>query len=196
MPHLRKHFTVSSDHSTFHLMATIQRQSILISLLFLLGVGSCRSKQQKYPSIQTFASKTDSFLVAQKKGYPGVELIEAYHIVLSDSLDKELQHLFGQGKLAKYYNFDNLHQPMVYERKGDTVLLKKLFLVSNRNYRVLPDSVLFCQDTLFIKESGRRLSNDGSFHGLRFEEMFYKLKVSKDFRQIRDYNFTHQFSKG
>lgn len=151
---------------------------------------SCNDERQNIPKTNDVVNFkegkrniTDTFCYSNltKFNIEKVKLIEACHVIFSDSLSDSVSTAFGGGKLAKEYNFDNHSSNLSYNRVNDTITLKLLYLVHKRSHRLIPDTFFMRNDTIFVKEKGEGLADSSKTNGLKFEEFYYKF-LMKDMR--------------
>ena len=102
------------------------------------------------------------------------QTLSACHIVFSDSMNRIRSSEFSQQTLYKEYNSVDDTSNLIYERSGDTILCKFIFVVPMRDAKMAADTMYFKKDTLFLKEKALFLAKKEILKGIGYEEFVYR----------------------
>jgi hypothetical protein len=122
----------------------------------------------------------DEFRLKEK----GFSILKVCNVFFDDSLNKKFHLDHSLNRVSKEYNVDNYGRAMYYTMDHDTIILRILTLIENRNYRIVPDTFFMKRDTLFIKNKGMQVSNERNLQGIEWQEVNYKLFVTKRFDPV------------
>jgi hypothetical protein len=136
----------------------------------------CKTKQTSNTVDSTRPGKNDTVCYQPFFSSNKIDLLKACHVIFSDSADKEMQSKYSQGKLSSSYNFDNQSQDFSYTRRGDSIIVRLLFLVKKRD-EIKPDKVIASGDTLRLKEIWQQTNSTVSLDAFPFEEFYYVFRV-------------------
>ena len=103
-----------------------------------------------------------------------VQTLSACHVVFSDSMNNLLSLKYQQQILYKEFNSVNDSSSLIYERSGDTILCKFIFIVPMRDAKMAADTMYFKKDTLFLKEKALFLAKKEILKGIGYEEFVYR----------------------
>lgn len=148
-------------------------------LLLILGGCHTAPKNSTVESVEhkgVVLTSNDSVCYPERDRFhlKKIQFLTACYIHYSDSLSDVIAAQYGDGKLSRKYNFDLGSDYLEYSMNGDTVEVKKLYMVRSRDYVSFPDTIYQVKDTLFLKENGYKLQPFHMYHDFVFDEFSYR----------------------
>lgn len=141
---------------------------------------SAFTKQSKSDSGHFANNDTSCYSNISKFESNEFKLIQACHVIYSDSLSSSLISAYTGDGLPITLNFDKEDSSdLVFSRIGDTISVHILYMVNEAGYQVVPDSIYMRNEILFLKEKEIKPKNKILLKDYKFEEFYYKIFLKR-----------------
>jgi len=120
----------------------------------------------------------DTMCISMSNRISSLMLIDFCYIRFGDSSGRtNLTRLYNSDFQNQLYNVEpEEDKNLVYQSKGDTIIIRIYYGTRDRKYLIMPDSILFRDGIVYLKEKRSQPSNVSKTYGITLDEVVYRFK--------------------
>ncbi len=118
-----------------------------------------------------------------------LRLLRTCHIILNDTVSTILAQKYSINMLPIFYNFDIPDSSTLsFEIRGDTISVRKLYLVFEGNYKILLDTIVQSGKHIYLlRQKHIPFGQKKRLFGAKYEEFYYEFLLLSKGAQVNFY---------